>query len=95
MPSEQLVPVSQEDREAAVRIMADRWHAKHRAGVLAGDCDHWIRVQECARQYRRGIADAAKVLHTVEPDEEVAGCPATWPDFVQVAESVILAIGRA
>lgn len=42
------VKVTQEDRDAAIRIMSDRWHARHRAEVFAGDHDNWIPVQECA-----------------------------------------------
>lgn len=41
-------PVIQADRECAVRIMADRWHARHQAEVLAGHHDDWIPVQEVA-----------------------------------------------
>lgn len=43
------VSVEQCDREAAVRIMADRWHGGNQADVLEGSADHWIPVQECAR----------------------------------------------
>lgn len=44
-----MTEVTQTDRECAVRIMADRWNAKHRAGVLAGEHDNWIPVQEVAK----------------------------------------------
>ncbi|WP_158682215.1 hypothetical protein [Sphingopyxis sp. MG] len=30
---------------------------------------------------------AAAYLSTIEPDEEAAGCPASWGDFVQIAQT--------
>jgi len=27
-------------------------------------------------------------MKTIEPDEETAGCPATWADFIQILEGI-------
>ena len=38
----------------------------------------------------RGDQVARVVAHmkTIEPDEETAGCPATWADFIQILEGI-------
>jgi hypothetical protein len=37
----------------------------------------------------RVLEEAARVLAEIEPDEEAAGCAATWGDFVQIGQSTI------
>lgn len=48
---------------------------------------------ELSTAYRCGRKDmreeAAGLLDGIEPDEDAAGCPASWGDFVQVAQSAI------
>ena len=38
----------------------------------------------------RGDQVARLIAHmkTIEPDEETAGCPATWADFIQILEGI-------
>lgn len=38
----------------------------------------------------RGDPVARLIAHmkTIEPDEETAGCPATWADFIQILEGI-------
>lgn len=37
----------------------------------------------------------AMIIGAIQPDEDAAGCPATWDDFVQIAQCAIRAGGEA
>ena len=34
------------------------------------------------------VARLIAYMKTIEPDEETAGCPATWADFIQILEGI-------
>ena len=34
------------------------------------------------------VARLIACMKTIEPDEETAGCPATWADFIQILEGI-------
>jgi len=78
-----MVEVRQEDREAAARYWGNdnpplelqREFARHRIAALDA---------------ARGDPVARLIAHmkTIEPDEETAGCPATWADFIQILEGI-------
>jgi len=65
-----MTTVTDEDRKAAVEIMADRWNRPTRGNVLAGNCDHYIPVQVCARH--RETAEARARLEGMEIMREAA-----------------------
>lgn len=65
-----MINVTDADRKAAVEIMADRWNRPTRGNVLAGNCDHYIPVQVCARH--REAAEARARLEGMEIMREAA-----------------------
>lgn len=85
-----MVEVIQADRECAVRIMADRWHAKHRAAVLAGEHDNWIPVQECAHHRLTHQPDPQPQADVVERQKIVA-----WLRGIGAPEPFMGGIGEA
>ena len=46
------------------------------------------------RGYDRAIAEVVARMKRIEPDEEAAGCPASWGDFLQILESVAIEAGE-
>ena len=89
-----MVEVRQEDREAylAMSMLPEFDAADVRAGLwdkvtgLQAFARHRIAAENAARgdQVARLIAH----MKTIEPDEETAGCPATWADFIQILEGI-------
>ena len=49
-----------------------------------------MRSAIAALDAARGDPVARLIAHmkTIEPDEETAGCPATWADFIQILEGI-------
>ena len=41
------------------------------------------------------VARLIAYMKTIEPDEETAGCPATWADFIQILEGIAEAGSRS
>lgn len=52
---------------------------------LSEDGKVWI-----AGIVRETLVRASASIAAIEPDEEAAGCPATWGDFVQIAQAAIM-----
>lgn len=52
--------------------------------------DHVAQAAIAALDAARGDPVASLIAHmkTIEPDEETAGCPATWADFIQILEGI-------
>lgn len=93
-----IVP-NQADREAAEDIYLTCFDVEPNRlwldALLAGKHDSDPVVQAAARHRlaaeRETIERCAAKLSTIEPDEDAAGGPANWSDFVQVAQSAIRA----
>jgi len=86
-----VIEVTQADREAAASVAV---LVEMRELILAGRADHhaepWAAHRIAAENAARGDQVARLIAHmkTIEPDEETAGCPATWADFIQILEGI-------
>ena len=86
-----MVEVTQEDREAAASIAV---LVEMRELIREGRADHhaepFARHRIAALDAARGdpVARLIAYMKTIEPDEETAGCPATWADFIQILEGI-------
>ena len=91
-----MIEVTQADREAAIKIFAMIFGNGHSATYALARSDRHFLFDELARHRiaaenaARGDQVARLIAHmkTIEPDEETAGCPATWADFIQILEGI-------
>ena len=91
-----MIEVTQADREAAIKIFAMIFGNGHSATYALARSDRHFLFDELARhriaalEEARGDQVARLIAHmkTIEPDEETAGCPATWADFIQILEGI-------
>ena len=60
--------------------IADRMYPRTHPGWIGGQACALAAIIETTER-------AAAYLSTIEPDEEAAGCPASWGDFVQIAQT--------
>lgn len=85
--------MTQDEIQAVARAICDD------AGCIWDDDPNTPARLEWSRAAKAAIAaiDAARgdpvarlIAHmkTIEPDEETAGCPATWADFIQILEGI-------
>lgn len=53
-------------------------------------CHDFAQAAIAALDAARGdpVARLIAYMKTIEPDEETAGCPATWADFIQILEGI-------
>jgi len=58
--------------------------------ALSSMCHDFAQAAIAALDAARGDPVARLIAHmkTIEPDEETAGCPATWADFIQILEGI-------
>lgn len=96
MPTDE---VTQEDQAALRRYMIERARlafdgttSPHADLLLATLTAH--RTASEQRGYDRAIAEVVARMKRIEPDEEAAGCPASWGDFLQILESVAIEAGE-
>ena len=85
--------MTQDEIQAVARAICDD------AGCIWDDDPNTPARLEWSRAAKAAIAalDAARgdpvarliaYMKTIEPDEETAGCPATWADFIQILEGI-------
>jgi len=80
--------------EAVARAIEDQLTAEDGWMVgtpaLSSMCHDFAQATIAALDAARGDPVARLIAHmkTIEPDEETAGCPATWADFIQILEGI-------
>lgn len=80
--------------EAVARAIEDQLTAEDGWMVgtpaLSSMCRDFAQAAIAALDAARGDPVARLIAHmkTIEPDEETAGCPATWADFIQILEGI-------
>lgn len=74
------------DLPPVVRLAFDRWSI----GVQKNWTETPLYAHPPAPDAARGdpVARLIAYMKTIEPDEETAGCPATWADFIQILEGI-------
>lgn len=83
--------------KGALRADAEQLRlAGDRVGLATGPDTPDLMADEITRLRRElagarnaALKEAANAINVVEPDEDAAGGPASWGDFVQVAQSTI------
>jgi hypothetical protein len=86
--------MTQDEIQAVARAIEDQLTAEE--GWMVGTpaikrmCEDFAQAAIAALDAARGdpVARLIAYMKTIEPDEETAGCPATWADFIQILEGI-------